>query len=66
MNLGLTEIVILLIVLGMPIVVIVAVVLFITGRSKKSRDDMKKCSFCAYTIPADAKVCQFCGSELVQ
>ena len=63
-NLGLTEIIILLLVFvlvfGVPLVVIVAVVLFFK-RSKKSNASMKKCAFCGYSIQREATVCQFCG-----
>ncbi len=68
-NLGLTEIIIVLlvfvIVFGVPLVVIVAVVLFFK-RSKKSNAGMKKCAFCAYSIPIEATVCQSCGREVGQ
>jgi len=66
-NLGPTEIVILLIVLlslAVPIVAIAAVVVFLARR--KSRGSLKKSKSCAYTSAVDAKVCQFCGKELTQ
>ena len=66
-GLGIPEIIVILIVLvltfGLPIVVIVALVLFFTRR-KKSNAGMKKCAFCAYSIPVEATVCRFCGREV--
>ena len=66
-GLGLTEIIVLLfvflIVIGGPILLIVALVLFFKRR-KKSNAGMKKCAFCAYSIPIEATVCQFCGKEV--
>jgi hypothetical protein len=68
-GLGIPEIIIILIVLlmvvGVPIAII-ALVLFLIKRSKNSNAGMKKCAFCAYSIPAEAKVCRFCGRELTQ
>ena len=68
-NLGLTEIIIILLVFvlvfGVPLVVIVAVVLFFKRR-KKSHAGMKKCAFCGYWIQIEASVCQFCGREVGQ
>jgi hypothetical protein len=66
-GLGTTEIIVILIVLllvvGLPVVLIVALVLFF-NRRKKSDAGMKKCAFCAYTIPVEATVCRFCGREV--
>lgn len=62
-GLGLTEIFVLLLFIGGPIVLIVALVLFL-NRRKKSNADMKKCAFCGYSIPVEAVVCQFCGREV--
>ena len=68
-GLGLTEIIILLFVLllaiGVPTLLIVALVLFF-NRRKKANAGMKKCVFCAYSIPVEATVCQFCGREVGQ
>ena len=67
--LGTPEILVILIVLllsvGLPVVLIVALVLFL-NRRKNLNAPMKKCAFCAYSIPAEAKVCRFCGRELTQ
>jgi hypothetical protein len=67
-GLGITEIIILLTVLllsvGGPVVLIVALVLF--NRGKKANAGMKKCAFCAYSIPIEATVCQFCSREVGQ
>ena len=66
-GLGIPEIIVLLIVfllvVGLPVVLIVALVLFL-NRRKKSNAGMKKCAFCAYSIPVEAKVCRFCGRDL--
>lgn len=68
-GLGIPEIIIILIVLltvvGVP-VAIIALVLFFIKRTKNSNADMKKCPFCAYSIPVEAKVCRYCGRELAQ
>lgn len=68
-GLGPTEIILILTVLllfvGGPIVLIVALVLFF-NRGKNSTAGMKKCAFCAYLIPVEATVCRFCGRELAQ
>lgn len=66
-GLGITEIVVILFVLllivGVPVAVIVALVLFF-NRRRKSNAGMKKCAFCAYSIPVEAIVCGHCGREL--
>jgi len=65
-GLGTPEIIIILIVLlliGLPVVLIVALVLFF-NRRKESNAGMKKCPFCAYSIPVEATVCRFCGREV--
>lgn len=66
-GLGIPELIIILIVLvllvGVPIAVIVALVFFFNKR-KNSTTGMKKCAFCAYSIPVEAVVCRFCGREL--
>jgi len=54
-----------LLVFGVPVVAIVALVLFF-NRRKRSNPSMKKCAFCAYSIPVGAAVCQFCGREAGQ
>jgi len=68
-GLGGWEIIVLLAVLlltvGIPLVVIVAFVLFST-RGKNSSAGMKKCGFCAYSIRVEATVCEFCGRDLPQ
>ncbi len=64
-GLGLTEIFVLLLFIGGPIVLIVALVLLL-NRGKKSNAGMKKCAFCAYSIPVEATACQFCGRETGQ
>ena len=68
-GLGTPEIIIILIVLLMvvgPPIAIIALVLFLIKRSKNSNADMKKCAFCAYSIPVEAKVCRYCGRDLAQ
>jgi len=68
-GLGTPEIIVILIVfllvVGLPVVLIVALVLFF-NRRKKTNAVMKKCAFCAYSIPVEAKVCRFCGREVGQ
>jgi len=68
-GLGPAELIVILIVLvlvfGLPVVLIVALVLFF-NRRKKSNAVMKKCAFCAYAIPVEATVCRFCGRDLGQ
>jgi len=65
-GLGTPELIVIVIVLlltvGVPIVVIVALVLLF-NRRKNLTAGMKKCAFCAYSIPVEAKVCRFCGRE---
>ena len=68
-GLGLWEIIVVvtvfLLVFGVPVVAIVALILFL-NRRKKSNPSMKKCAFCVYSIPVEATVCQFCGREVGQ
>ena len=68
-GLGTPEIIILLIVFLMivgPVVGLIFLVRFLIKRSKNSTAGTKKCAFCAYSIPVEATVCQFCGKELDQ
>lgn len=66
---GLWEIIILLgvflLTIGVPVAGIVALVMFF-NRRKKSNAGMKKCAFCAYSIPVEAIACQYCGREVGQ
>ena len=68
-GLGVTEIILILLALvvtvGLPVVLIVALVVFF-NRRKKSNEGMKKCAFCASSIPVEATVCRFCGREVGQ
>ena len=68
-GLGVTELIILvivfLLVVGVPVGLTVALVLFF-NRRRNSNAGMKKCAFCAYSIPLEAMVCRFCGRELPQ
>ena len=65
-GLGPTELILILTVLllfvGAPIVLIVALVLFF-NRRKNSTAGMKKCGFCGYSIPVEGTVCQSCSRE---
>lgn len=65
-GLGITELIVILIVAAIPMVGIIALVLFLTRRSRNSNAGMKKCAFCAESIQAEARVCRFCGRELAQ
>ena len=68
-GIGTPEIIIIFIVfliLVVPLVAIVALVGFLVRRSKNSNAALKKCAFCAYSIPVEAKVCAFCSREVAQ
>jgi hypothetical protein len=60
-----TIVIVLLLVVGLPVALIIALVLFL-NRRKDSNGGTKKCAFCAYSIPVEATVCRFCGRELPQ
>jgi len=66
-GLGAAEIIVILIVImlfvGLPVVLIIGLVLLFNKR-QKSDTGMKKCAFCAYSIPFEATVCRFCGRDL--
>jgi len=66
-GLGTPELIIILIVLlltiGVPLVGIIALIIFF-NRRKHSTEGMKKCAFCAYSIPIEATLCRFCRKEV--
>lgn len=69
-GLGTPELVMIVLVLfllvGLPAILIVVALLIFKRSKKKSDEGMKKCAFCAYSIPVEATVCRFCGRELPQ
>ena len=54
-----------LVVVVAPVAIIIALVLFFVKRGRHSKADVKKCTFCGYSIPVDATFCGICGRELV-
>ena len=65
MNLGLTEIILLLVGIGIPILLVLFIVTFIIISAKRKQADRKACPFCAERVKLEAKVCRFCGRDIV-
>ncbi len=66
-QLGLTEIIILLILMLLVIVpaaLVVGLIVWLIRRSKRASAGMKRCSYCAEMIQAEARVCRFCGRDV--
>lgn|GEM_PF-6137751 len=52
-----------LLIIGVPIVGTLVLIRFLDKRKERR---MKKCVFCAYSVPVEATICGFCRRELVQ
>jgi len=65
MNFGITELILVIVVF--LVVTTVAAIIFgwILRAFLKKPDFVAKCPFCAETIRPDAKLCRFCGRNLV-
>ena len=66
MNLGTTEIILILAVLFalfLPVGLIILII-FVSTSSKKQQNSFKKSPFCAELIQPEAIVCRFCGRDI--
>ncbi len=62
MNIGTTEIIL---ILGfLSILAVPAIILFVVLKSRQSSASLEPCPFCAELIQMQAKVCRFCGRDL--
>lgn len=64
LNLGGAEIVVLLVLCGVPALVIAGVAWYLIARSRHQAQTTRNCPYCAETIKKEATVCRFCGREV--
>ena len=58
---GITEIILILFVLAIPLLIIFAIAKMFRNKQSNS---VKKCPYCAEAIKAEAVVCRFCGRSI--
>jgi rRNA maturation endonuclease Nob1 len=65
LNLGFWELLIILAICGLPLLGIAAAAVVGVLVVKRNRGELRRCPHCAELVRQEAKVCRFCGREIV-